>query len=213
MCLVRCAKSCLCLADTPSPTNPHHSAVSTLVWRIRLNPNPRHCSRLTPPFISRIIGNVHSRLTVPHQVFRRIFGKKMSPTLNFHRYPPFFSTDTRPCPPKSCNGQGQQGNTPPPQISTFYRIPSTSIPVLADNPPFCLGFMSGGFALAYVVSSNVFKSVMTGLAVGLSARKKKPQTSYSFHVSPKVHVSLISLLESAGPFQAADLGCLPHAPF
>ena len=51
-----------CLADTPYLTNPHHSPVSALVWRTPLT--QIHDIVLgIPPLISRIIGNVHSRLT------------------------------------------------------------------------------------------------------------------------------------------------------
>ena len=52
-------------------------------------------------------------------------------------------------------------------------------------------------SFVHVVSSNVFKSVMSGLPVGLSARKKKPQTSHSYQFSTKVYDRLISLLGSA----------------
>lgn len=66
-------------------------------------------------------------------------------------------------------------------------------PVASQVIPLLVG------ALVHVVSSDVFISVVSGLPVGLSARKKKPQTFHSCHFSAKVHVRLISLLGSACP--------------
>ena len=72
----------------------------------------------------------------------------MSPTLYFHQHPPFLSADTRPCPSKSCNGQGQQGIPPPTSNLVFLSYSIHVRPRSSQNiPPFYLGFMSGGFAL------------------------------------------------------------------